>query len=232
MNAGARVQNDSARTLRFRRWFVALLAAVGTGVSLFAFAIVRSQDARRLEAEADRLAGRGAQEFQRTVDQYQEVLESFRTYHGASSRVERHEFAAFARRPLTRLDGLEALLWAPRVASEEIEPFEAAAREEGLDDFRIRRRGRPVAPDDEDDFFPLLFAAPEEPFRGVLGEDLAATERPYRDLLRHSRDEKQGVVAYGHSAPESLFPEMYGLLLLPVYVNFARTAPRASSWPT
>ncbi len=218
MCARCLLHDDSARTLRFRRWLVTATALLGAVLTLYLFLLVRGQDERRIAIEVQGAAERGAQDFEREFESYVEVLESIRAFYGSSSRVERHEFARFTQQSLKRHPELQSLLWIQRVGPGEREQYEQAARADGVTDFQIRRGGwKSDAPPDEE-MFPLYYVAPPDRESSRLGEDLAASEL-YRPLLGNARDWNQVVLVTRHGETPEAFPAQCCLMFLPVYLN-------------
>ncbi|NMG56236.1 PAS domain S-box protein [Aromatoleum aromaticum] len=100
-------------------------------------------------------------------------LEGVERFVSASSAVTRDEFETFTVW-ITRHPAVVSIDWAPRVLAEERESFERAVRAEGGRDFRIFEPGddgnrRPATGRPE--YFPVLYSAPREAGRSILGLD-------------------------------------------------------------
>ncbi|HLJ18943.1 MAG TPA: ATP-binding protein [Stellaceae bacterium] len=145
---------------------MAVAASVGLAVSLGLFTLARNSAQDKLAAELTIEAenrGRGLQE---VLSHYQGTIEGFAaSFPYADLNQARYE--AFARNVFLAShllrSGLQALSWAPRVIDADRASFEAAARAEGLTDYRIREPGatgtlRPAGLHSL--YFPLRYSAP------------------------------------------------------------------------
>ena len=129
---------DSAHPVaRQRTWPVWTALVIGLAASLTLYAWGRRQERARLEAGVEAAALRAAQDLGGVVERHLESLESIRSLYAASVSVERDEFQQFTREPLGRHAGVAAFVWAPRIALDQRETFEQAARAEGLAGFQI-----------------------------------------------------------------------------------------------
>jgi signal transduction histidine kinase len=153
--------------LRLQRyWPAAVAACVGLTASFGALHLAHNGARDKLAAELTIEAqnrGRGLQE---VLSRYQGTIEGF----AASfpyAQIDHDRFRAYARNVFLAShilrSGLQALSWAPRVRATERADFEAAARAEGLADYRIRdfRPGdRLELAEARAEYFPLRYTEP------------------------------------------------------------------------
>ena len=105
------------------------------------------------------------------------LAESVKAFYASSNSVERDEFASFCTPLLARVPGVEAIKWIPLLTHRDREAFEATARAEGMENFRITERssaGDFVAAVERDHYFPVWFVAPLAGNQSELGFDLAS----------------------------------------------------------
>jgi len=108
--------------------------------------------------------------------------------------VDRAQFADFAAQTLA--PGVEALEWVPRVAATDRAAFEAAARRDGLSDFRIlevTESGTPIEAPPRSEYFPTLYAQPTAVGPMELGRDHSA-DPIRRAAMSRARDTGQATV--------------------------------------
>jgi len=164
--------------IRLRRyWPAAVAACVGLTASFGALHLAHKSAQDKLAAELTIEAenrGRGLQEL---LSRYQGTIEGF----AASfpyAQLDQERFRAYARNVFLAShilrSGLQALSWAPRVRGSERASFEAAARADGLADYRISKFG-PGDPleiaEPRGEYFPLRYTEPANS-AAPLGLDL------------------------------------------------------------
>ena len=147
-------------------WPVAVAVGLGLTASLGLFMLARNSAREKLAAELTIEAenrGRGLQE---VLSHYQGTIEGFAASFPYAD-LDQARYDAFARNVFlaSRLlrSGLQALSWAPRVTDADRASFEAAARAEGLPDYRIREPGTTGALKTAGPhlvYFPLRYSAP------------------------------------------------------------------------
>jgi PAS domain S-box-containing protein len=158
-----------------RRLPLALTAAAGLALALGLFLLVRQADERRWQAEFQRQANVPATALQRDIDDYVYLLRSIGAFYFSSQDVDRREFRGFTENALSRLSGISALEWIPRVSDPERPAHEQAARQQGLAEYQITERdsqGRALRAARRGEYFPIYYAEPASQ-RGDLGLDLA-----------------------------------------------------------
>jgi signal transduction histidine kinase len=164
--------------IRLRRYWPAVVAAcIGLAASVGAFQLARHAAQDKVAAELTIEAENRGRSLQEVLSRYQGTIEGF----AASfpyTQLDQARFSAYARNVFLASHilrpGLQALSWAPRVRDADRVPFEAAARAEGLADYRIREPG----PDDRletaatrKEYFPLRYTEPLNPLT-PLGLDV------------------------------------------------------------
>jgi PAS domain S-box-containing protein len=155
-------------------YFVIVLGAL-LSASLYSLLQTSFESSVKQRFEASALSHTEAIEY--GIDAYIETLYYLRSGFDATSFVDRDEFRSLVNRNLSRNPGIMALLWVPKVATEERAGMEAAVREEILPDFvfveKISESGK-TTDSERDVYFPIYFIEPQERFLLALGFDLAA----------------------------------------------------------
>jgi signal transduction histidine kinase len=212
-----------AALIRLRRyWPAAVATCFGLAASFGVFQFARHNAQDKLAAELTLQAenrGRGLQE---VLSRYQGTIEGF----AASfpyAQLDRERFQAYARNVFLAShilrSGLQSLSWAPRVRDANRPLFEAAARAEGLADYRIREPGpgdqfETAAPREE--YFPLRYTEPLNPAAPV-GLDVLSD--PARNAAARLALAKGRIAA---SSPAPFFAGGSGsVIFVPVYRSTA-----------
>lgn len=174
-----------------RRYIAVLVIGLLGGVlSVAAFLYERQQDHSHLRQRFEFLAKERAARMQADIERALESLTSTGGFFDASSEVTRAEFEAFLRTHLDSHPELRAIEWLPRITADQRASFEAAARADGLGDFRITERAADeslVRAAERPEYFPVWFTMPLERNRPALGFD--AYSRPNnRSVMDASRD--------------------------------------------
>ena len=116
-----------------------------------------------------------------------EALRSIAALYTASKSVERGEFAAFTDPILSHNAWIYALDWMARVPAAERAAFEAAARAEGAERFRIMESmegGSFTDATQRPEYFPIAFSEPDGPNRALLGFDVATVPERWAAMER------------------------------------------------
>ncbi len=96
---------------------------------------------------------------------------------GGERTVDSKSFRAFAAGCLKERKELQALSWNPRVEAAERPGFEQRARQEGLDQFRIRERnpeGRFIAAGERGAYYPVFYIEPLRGNEAAIGFDVSS----------------------------------------------------------
>lgn len=175
------------RPLRY--WPVVLLACVGLVLSVTAFYGVRDREKERQTHRLEQQSTSVATALIRNLDAYLEVLHSVRAFFDANQEVDRQQFRTFAASALARHEGIQALEWVPRVQAHDRPVFEARARAEGFEGFRLTERdeaGRLVTAAERSEYFPVFYVEPHAGNAQALGH---APRIPVREeALSRARD--------------------------------------------
>ncbi len=104
-------------------------------IIVFFYAGTRERDQRQL------VFARQAQTWAHTIDKSIhrsiEALYAIERLYVSSKSVERHEFQTFVAGSLTRLPGMQALEWIPRVPAAQRAAYEATAQRQGFPTFQL-----------------------------------------------------------------------------------------------
>lgn len=175
----------------FRRYIAVLvIGLLGSVLSVAAFLYERQQDHSHLQQRFEFLTKERAARMQADIERALEILTSTGGFFDASDEVTRAEFGAFLRTHLETHPEIHAIEWLPRVTADKRAAFEAAARAEGLEGFRITERaaGESLVPaTDRPDYFPVWFTMPLEPNLRALGFD-AYSRANNRIVMDEARD--------------------------------------------
>jgi PAS domain S-box-containing protein len=150
------------------------------------------------------------------TDQMHELvsLERFLT---ASEEVSGQEFSTFTA-DIVRQPAIMAVGWAPRVAGNERQAFEAARQQEkgggGFDIFEAAANDQEVKLGERSEYFPILFSATHRPLPPVLGLDHGFQEKR-RTAMARARD-TGAMVATGAVSPLRTDHDTI-ILFMPVY---------------
>jgi len=216
-------------TLRpsLHRVVAGLTLVLGCAASLVGAHLARRAEERRVESAFDRVAAHHFAAVQKTLALNLQVPSFVESFYAASQLVERGEFRAFAANILSRRPSVAALQWAPRVLAAERTAHEAAAREDGLKDYRVTElddHDRPVAAGPRDEYFPIYYSEPREGLGLPLGLDLASN-LARAQLLARACCEAAALLDNGQAAGQAPDEPCVASVFAPVY---RRNAPLAS----
>jgi len=160
------------------RWLPSALTLGGGAVlSFILFFLLNALDRVRLQADFQQHASDQASVLTNALDDKILLLESIRSFWCASPKVERKGFATFTRPLYSRVTGIQALEWIPRVPDVERSAYEASAREDGLDGFHFTEREsqeRMIPAARRDEYFPVYYLEPYAGNELALGFDLGS----------------------------------------------------------
>jgi PAS domain S-box-containing protein len=135
-----------------------VIALAGVLTSWFTFRSLAERDTRIAEEQFQRDAGALANHVQRELAVGRNAVESLQAFYHSSETVERQEFRAFADTIVGQNTSIQWVVWAPRVASDELSAHEERVRENGMADYRVRPATIGNAP--AGDHFPALYCEP------------------------------------------------------------------------
>ena len=194
---------------------VALLAVI----AIFYYASAREQE--RLQVLFEQDADSYADAFQRNLERYLEVLYAVRSFFYSSNQVTREEFRTFVSRHLARNPGIHALSWNPVVSQLARENLEAAARHDGIKDFRISERnnaGELVTAAPRDRYVVVQYIEPLDSNRNALGFDVSSNP-DRRMALELARDTDRPVATARITLVQETGMQSGILVFLPVYTQ-------------
>ncbi len=110
----------------------AVVAVLGIGISLAAFAVTYQWDEGRLRYELDNRTASYGKVLAHIPEMYIDELQSIGALYAATKVVDRREFRIFAQTILEHYPGIQALEWIPRVSAVERAAYEKAARKDGF----------------------------------------------------------------------------------------------------
>lgn len=167
------------------------------------------------------LAGRQVSALQQKLERSIEAVYSLGGLFDASEIVSRREFSAFSKQMISRVSGIRALSWNPRISPEQLPSIKRLAQRDGIDNYEFFQQGpegKPQPLTARADYVTVLYAEPFERNRGALGYDVGS-DPIRRAALDDARDTGKAVV----SDPLRLLrgrTDEYGFLVFrPVYLN-------------
>ncbi|WP_222875752.1 diguanylate cyclase domain-containing protein [Terrihabitans soli] len=200
----------------------ALAAAIlGVALSVIAFFAVSSWEDRAAERSFQTLAQDHIRTLQHGIDDYVARLAGLRAFFNATEEqgVTREEFETYARELMRDLPGLYSMSWTPRVTDAEREAFERAARDDGIESFRIsvidQKGDKAGASPIRADYYPVYYST--QPHNaasyGIDLQDGGLRQRP----LDAARDNDR-LAATGNFRLQTGDGNQYGFyVVLPVY---------------
>lgn len=220
------VSRSQAEFGGFRRyWSVVAIFAIGVVLVLFTAVLLQQKNAKDVGAEFQAEVEARMRTMQVGLRRYEDVVFALRTYlAGAGGFPGTAKFNDLAAGLLKQYDGVQALVWAPRVTAAARAEFEANARQSVLPDFRITERtpdGRWIPAGDRDDYFPVIGDKQVRDEQAALGLDEGA-EPVRRQALERARDTGQPAATPAHQLflPDRK-PESGTLIVWPVYAEGA-----------
>src|SRR5580658_2566388 len=131
----------SAGLFRAALWHPAMVPTAlcaGVAVSLWAASLIYGWEQRALEQNSKEMAEAEVGKLQTKALRSMEILYSVAALFDTQGNIGRAEFTSFVRQGLSRQPELLALEWVPRVPDGARAAYEAAARDDGLEDFCFR----------------------------------------------------------------------------------------------
>lgn len=169
---------------------VAIVLGIGIFVSVAIAQVIQSVEIRREAADFQLAAEQTINAIEDRVDNQIELIRSIVSFFNSSDHIERGDFQSFVADSLRRHPSIQIVGWVPRVPAQARDAFEAAARKEGLTNYRINERsveGRPVTAAMREEYFPNLFIEPPPGTESTYGLD-QASETIRRSALERARD--------------------------------------------
>ena len=202
---------------------VALVLLLDVVLTAFFFNIVQNQQQARAQAEFERQASTYVAAIQKGIERNLEVLESIGGLFAASAVVERQDFRAFVKGPLSRHQEIQALSWNQRVKDSDRASYEAAIQNDGFPNFQITERnaqGQMETAERRAEYISVTYIEPLKGNETALGFDVASNPTHLKALER-SRETGE-MVATARITLVQETGEQFGLLILkPVYKSGA-----------
>ena len=200
-----------------------LASLLGIGLTAALFVVLARQEERRDDAEFHRQVTSYLGSLQERRNGSEDILRTLRALFFQNPKLDRQLFTNAVEDLAIRMDGMQAIGWAPRVTAAARAAFEQAVRQEGFADFQIvegdlthQPEERPVRAAMRSEYFPLLFI---EPFAGnelALGYDLASPPS-VQDLLSRTHREGGAEVSGPLRIPYKQRVRIGVLAAMPVY---------------
>lgn len=166
------------------------------------------------------LAGRQVSALQQKLERSIETVHALGGLFDASDVVSRTEFSAFSQQMISRVRGVQALSWNPRIPQAQLDDVRRLARREGIrsyDFFQQGADGKRQPLSTRDDYVTVLYVEPFENNRNALGYDVGSD--PVR---RAALDRARDIGGAVSSGPVKLLQDAgneYGFLVFrPVYL--------------
>jgi signal transduction histidine kinase/ActR/RegA family two-component response regulator len=160
-------------------------------ISLTLFLLLDREEERRDDAEFQKQVATYMGALQEHRNGSEDLLRTLRALFFQNPQLGRQLFTNAVEDLAIRMDGMQAIGWAPRVSREARAGFEEAARREGLAGFQIiegdlthQQSDRPVPARERAEYFPLLFIEPLAGNEMTLGYDLASQSSVQNLLFR------------------------------------------------
>ena len=196
---------------------LSLVVGVGIALTLVVFGALRRHEQREALARFDRLAEQRLKAVESAVVEKLLVVDVLRSMYDASRGMDRGEFATAVGAYLTRVPGIRALVWVPRVRQSERSECEMRARQDGVERFQIVERDaqdQVVRAPVREEYYPVYYVEPFLANTYAVGFDMASNPAR-RHALEQARDSGQIVAT---SLVRLLGPEDDGILVFaPVY---------------
>jgi diguanylate cyclase (GGDEF)-like protein/PAS domain S-box-containing protein len=219
----SRAQAESGGYRRY--WPVVAIFSIGVGLVLFITVLLQQKNAKDVHAELQAEVEARIRTMQVGLARYEDIVFALRAFlSGAGGFPGTARFNDLASGLLDRYDGVQALVWAPRVTAAGRSGFEASARRSGLSDFNITEHapdGRWILAGDRDEYFPVVGIMQVRDEHAPLGFDEGA-DPMRRQTLERARDTGRAAAtpASQLSLPERK-PEWGTLIVWPVYAEGA-----------
>ena len=165
-----------------------LCLAFALVVIFFIYTNAWEQD--RIVLEFERRTDQLAQQLQENFDDYVLVLYSVENLYASSIPINRQQFKTFVSRWFSRLPGIRAVSWSPRVLDSKRTKYEQAARQDGFINFQITEQspqGKFVRAARRAEYIPAYYSESLSGNGRALGFD-AASDPTRREALNLARD--------------------------------------------
>jgi signal transduction histidine kinase/integral membrane sensor domain MASE1 len=175
---------------RRRRLSVALPLACTFVLAVLVFVFVSRQEQHRLQGLFDQRANTLAHALTTAAAEHDHLLRAVQSFVAGTEVADRRHFGVFVRQLLVDFPGILALGWNPRVRDAERASYEAAARRDGLHNFRfteIDSTGKLARAAQRAEYVPAFFIEPTVGNDVAFGFDIAS-DPERRSALEKARD--------------------------------------------
>ncbi len=195
----------------FRRALVAVVIAVGIGLSLLAHHLARQDEEAHLFADFNRRAENYNKLVREVVGNFENGLFGLHNLFVGSNIVSREEFAIASHEVRQRYSGITALEWVPIVPDPKRSAIESAASREIGRAFQFKTdQGEPAPTAVE--YLPILYVEPVTGNERALGYDLKYG--PTTTELNVARDTGQFAVSQRIRLIQELEQDRYSIILI------------------
>lgn len=206
------------RAVWYARRFNVLLPLLSTLVLVvLTFSFVREWEQARMQREFHELALRTSTALQARIDYHIAVQKSVATLFSSVDQINPKQFGNFVAQPISNYAALQAIVWAPRVAAANRAEFEASSHAITMLD---SNSGQLLPRGNQDEYFPVQYAAPLLDNSTLVGLDLGA-----HPMLRQAIQEARDVGLVVASTPRNVLPrspeQVFACLISPVFDSHA-----------
>lgn len=196
-----------------------LLAGITIAVAGFIFIENRVRHEERINFRliADRHVLAIEEQLQRNL----ETVHSLGGLFDASEVVSRKEFIIFVRQMISRVQGVQALSWNPRVSAARLTDIRRLARREGIPAYEFFERGedgKRKALGSRQEYVPVLYIEPHAGNEAAIGFDIASNS-DRRAALDKARDSGEMTATSPIRLVQETGSQSGILVLRPVYIN-------------
>jgi signal transduction histidine kinase len=197
---------------------MSILGVVG---SLVLFTLTYALETRSIETKFRELATSQIISVRSNISVTLDIVNLVRGHFGASgSAVEDRETFGRMLAPIIRSRSfIQGVSWNPLVRAEDVSTYEAAARADGLEGFRMTERdaqGQPVPVASRPTYVPVFYMEPQASNRAALGFDLASNA--VRKAALDAALEAGQPIVTGRITLVQEYGDQYGVLVLgPIY---------------
>jgi PAS domain S-box-containing protein len=167
------------------------------------------------------LAGRQVSALQQKLERNIETVYSLGGLFDASDVVSRREFSVFSTQMISRVSGVQALSWNPRIPPEKLADIKRLAQREGMGSYAFFQQGpqgKPQPLTARSDYVTVLYIEPFEGNRNALGYDVGSNPTR-RVALDRARDTGSAVSSGPVKLVQGGTDEHGFLVFRPVYLN-------------
>lgn len=194
---------------------------IGAVLSLAGFRLIDGVVQHDALSSFNLLAGRQVSALQQKLERSIETVYALGGLFDASDVVSRAEFSAFANQMISRVSGVQALSWNPRIPHRQLSGIRRLAQQEGMRGYEFFEQGADGTRQSltlRDDYVTVLYVEPFESNRAALGYDVGSDP-----IRRAALDRARDIGTAVSSGPVRLVQgatDEYGFLVFrPVYLN-------------